>query len=300
MKYDDSPIFLEPIAKEKIWGGNNINKKFKRNCKGKIGESWEVCANDSGDCLIRGTNTTLSELFLKQRELFGEKMKNYQQFPIIIKYIDATDNLSVQVHPLKENKKDECWYILDCNEDSEIIYGLKENLTVKEVQTAIENKKLNQELCYIPIKKGDFIYIPSGTIHAILKNTLLIEIQQNSNVTYRIYDWNRKRKLNIEAAKDNLLISSQIKLKNYNHIEGECNLTRNQNFNVNKISIDGIYQGIVNQESCLFLNVISADNTKLKINNREYNIKTGDSIILPAMIKKFILEGEFEIVKTWL
>lgn len=295
MEYSNIPIFLEPISKEKIWGGNNINKKFKRNYDKMIGESWEVC----NDCLIKGTDSTLFELFSKQKALFGNKMKDKKELPIIIKYIDAKENLSVQVHPLKENKKDECWYILDCNDDSEIIYGLKENIDIDTAKKAIENNMLNKYLHYVKVKKGDFIYIPAGTIHAVLKNILLIEIQQNSNTTYRIYDWNRNRTLHLDNAKNNI-IKSKEEIKNFVHTNGECNLIKNQYFNVNKININGIYEDSINQDSCYFFNVISAKDTKLKINDKEYNIKTGDSFIIPTTIKKFILEGNFEIVKTWL
>ena len=226
-------------------------------------------------------------------------MKDKKELPIIIKYIDAKENLSVQVHPLKENKKDECWYILDCNDDSEIIYGLEENIDIDTAKKAIENNMLNEYLHYVKVKKGDFIYIPAGTIHAILKNILLIEIQQNSNTTYRIYDWNRNRTLHLDNAKNNI-IKSKEEIKNFARTSGECDLIKNQYFNVNKINVNGIYEDFTNQDSCYFFNVISAKDTKLKISDKEYNIKTGDSFIIPTTIKKFILEGNFEIVKTWL
>ena len=161
----------------------------------------------------------LKELFADnnhREEIFGSKTKQMKTFPLLVKFIDAKDNLSVQVHPddkyAKQYEDDigktEMWYVMDCDENAKIIYGMKKDVKQEEIADIIKQGKLRDNLKELSIHKGDIIYIPSGTVHAILKGTLICEVQQNSNLTYRVYDWDRlgkdgkPRELHIKKAID--------------------------------------------------------------------------------------------------
>ncbi|MBI9009930.1 MAG: class I mannose-6-phosphate isomerase [Tenericutes bacterium] len=206
---------LKPLFYEKVWGGHKLKDNFNYPCTNKTGEAWGISGHKSGSSVIENTKfkgKTLRELYASNRELFG----NYQgdEFPILIKVIDAMDDLSIQVHPNDdyakkvENSlgKTECWYILDCEKDSDIIVGHKAN-TIKEFKEYVDNNDFESVLNIFPIKKGDEFNIYSGTIHAIGKGTVLLEIQQSSDVTYRLYDYNRLadgklRELHLDKALD--------------------------------------------------------------------------------------------------
>ena len=200
-------IFMKPVYKDYIWGGNKIKDELKKDTPlKKTAESWEISANKNGDCEILNeeyTGKTLSELFSNSKikeEIFGTKCTNLEEFPLLIKFIDAKDNLSIQVHPddkYAQNKlsqpygKNEMWYIMDCDEGAQLIGGMTEKLSKEELKDVVENNKIKDYLNYVDVKKGDSIYIAAGTLHAILKNNLICKIQQNSDVTYRVYDWDR-------------------------------------------------------------------------------------------------------------
>lgn len=303
------PIFLNPIYKEKIWGGEQIKNVFHRKIENnKIGESWEISANHNGDNTIINSNyntMTLSELFENNKYLFGKNSEKYEKFPLLIKYLDAHDKLSVQLHSLSEkHHKDECWYILDAKEDAEIIYGLKDNLTKEEFEKIIKNNELKKYLNYKKVKKGDFIYINSGLIHALLKGVFLIEIQQNSDTTYRIYDWDReeKRELHIKESIDNL---SEIQLKedkfpNYDGIIGEQLLVNNNYFNISKVFSLQQYKNKLTENSFLLINIIKGENITLIFDNKKYILQKGQSFILPACDKNYEIIGNVEFIKTWI
>jgi len=194
-------IFLEPVLKEVIWGGNALRTKFGYDIPSETtGEAWVVSAHKNGDCRVRGgqfDGCTLSQLWNEHRELFGGQEGD--QFPILIKIIDAKQDLSIQVHPddayakVHENGslgKTECWYILDCDPDASIVVGHNASST-EEMQQMIAEDRWDDLLCVRPIKKGDFFQIEPGTVHAIQYGTMILEIQQSSDITYRMYDYNR-------------------------------------------------------------------------------------------------------------
>ncbi len=208
-------IKLQPIFFEKVWGGNNLKERFNYNCKEFTGEAWGISAHKNGSSIILNgpfKGLTLNELFKTQKELFG----NYpgKEFPILIKLIDANLDLSVQVHPNDEYAKKyensfgktECWYILNTTKNAELIIG--HNLKTKqEFIQEMKNGNWNKILNRFVIHKDETYCVPSGTIHAICKGTLLLEIQQSSDVTYRLYDYNRPyngklRELHIDKALD--------------------------------------------------------------------------------------------------
>ena len=196
-------LWVEPIFHEKIWGGKRLKDVYGYDIPSdQTGECWAPSAHPSGDnTIIEGEfkGQTLSKVFNEHRELFGN-IKD-KEFPLLIKIIDACDDLSVQVHPgdeyarIHENSlgKTECWYVLDCKEDTKMVMGHHAK-TKEELVQAIENDDYDHLLNKFDIQKGDFFYIPSGTIHAICKGSLIYEAQQSSDITYRVYDYHRKDK----------------------------------------------------------------------------------------------------------
>ena len=193
-------IFLEPIFHEKIWGGTRLKTNFNYEIPSeKTGECWAISAHKNGDCkVLNGEHAgkTLSTLWKDNRELFGNVQGD--EFPLLTKILDASDDLSVQVHPDDEYGlqhegemgKTECWYILDADADAELIFGHHAQ-TKEEFINLIEEGKWDDLLRKVKIKKGDFFHVPTGTIHALKKGTLVLETQQSSDTTYRLYDYDR-------------------------------------------------------------------------------------------------------------
>jgi mannose-6-phosphate isomerase class I len=219
-------IFFNIIEKEKIWGGTRLSSIYGLKNK-QIGEVIGV----SGHKLFANTikskefnGKTLEYIYLNHRDLFGNLPLT--EFPILIKLIDAKEDLSIQVHPndeyalLNENSlgKEECWYILETDNPSNIIIGNHANSRI-EIENLIYSNQLEEVLNYHPIKKGDFFYIPAGTIHAIRKNTLLLEVSQSSDITYRLYDYNRlqdgkPRDLHIKKSLDVIAVPDKDIIRN--------------------------------------------------------------------------------------
>lgn len=194
-------IKLKPVFKDMIWGGTRLRECFGYNIPSEsTGECWAISAHKNGDCEIDSeecSGKTLSWLYKNHRELFGN-IEN-SEFPLLVKIIDAANNLSIQVHPddkyaneieKQQFGKTEAWYILGCNDDTLLEIGHNAS-SKEELADMIKAGKWDKLLNYIPVKKGDFFCIPPGTVHAICKNTLIYEIQQSSDLTYRLYDYNR-------------------------------------------------------------------------------------------------------------
>ena len=199
------PLKFTPILKEKIWGGNKIETCLKHSHMPNCGESWEISGivNDesvvSNGFLAENNLNELMEIYLT--DMVGEK--NYEKyglgFPLLIKFIDAQDNLSVQVHPddtlaqekYGQNGKTEMWHVIQADEGAGLYIGFNQKVTEQQYVSAVENGTLELLLKFYPVKAGDTFMIPAGTVHAIGKGVLLAEIQQPSDITFRIFDWNR-------------------------------------------------------------------------------------------------------------
>jgi mannose-6-phosphate isomerase len=206
---------LQPQFKEKVWGGNKIHLNYDYDCSEHTGEAWGISAHKNGSSIIKNgpfKGQSLRELYQNKKALFGDYPSN--EFPILIKVIDAMDDLSIQVHPgddyarKYENSlgKTECWYILETEKNTDIIIGHKAK-SKSEFEKYIQNNDFESILNKFPIKKEENFNIYAGTIHAICKGTLLLEIQQSSDVTYRLYDYNRLsnghlRELHMDKAMD--------------------------------------------------------------------------------------------------
>ena len=194
-------LFLEPVLKECVWGGNRLVTEFPYKADAEaIGECWAISAHPHGDCQItQGCHKgkTLSQLYKEEKALFGNL--NYEEFPLLVKIIDAKGDLSIQVHPNDEyaqNKegvpfgKTECWYIMDCDEDATLVIGHHAQ-TKEELVKMIEENRYEELIRQVPVQKGDMTQIDPGTVHAIKGGFLILETQQNSDITYRVYDYNR-------------------------------------------------------------------------------------------------------------
>ena len=211
---------LTPAIKDYIWGGTRLSKEFDMvSFTDRQAEAWVLSCHEAGHSIVENgedKGKTLAEVIAeKGKSCLGTNCEKFSFFPILIKLIDARDNLSVQVHPdddyaMKvegEYGKTEAWYIMDCDEGAEIIYGFKKDITEEEFRKSIEENTLLDFVNRVKVKKGDIFFIEAGTLHAICKGILLAEVQQNSNTTYRVYDYGRlqngkPRELHVEKALD--------------------------------------------------------------------------------------------------
>ncbi|MBE6851280.1 MAG: class I mannose-6-phosphate isomerase [Ruminococcus sp.] len=213
------PFRLIAPCKDYLWGGSRLQEYGKISDSGRIAESWELSCHPDGESIIADgeyEGRTLTEFLRDHPEAFGTNRERFDRFPVLIKLIDAKENLSVQVHPDDayalshegELGKTEIWYIVEAQPDAELIYGFREELTKEEFRRAIEENTLLDKVKRVSVKAGDVFFIPAGTLHAIGKGILLAEIQQNSNITYRVFDYGRvgadgkPRELHIEKALD--------------------------------------------------------------------------------------------------
>lgn len=312
-------IFFDPVFQEKIWGGNRLPKLFDRKLENDhIGEVWAISGHPNGVSKVRQpevySGLGLDELYKQHPHLFGYPQD--EKFPLLVKLLDAKQDLSVQVHPDNEYAqkhegpgelgKTECWYILEAEEGAEIIYGhTAENKD--EFSTKIKQGKWQELLRRIPVKKGDFFYVPHGTIHAIGAGTLILEVQQSSDTTYRVYDYQRKdaqgntRDLHLQASMDVAMIPhrdplSQITSEN---IQG---LTQTHYITNSYFSVTS-YKGKDMDLSNLlaqnyYLMTITDGQGDILSEDQSVSVKKGDSFIIPYGPKKIKFRGELEVMAT--
>ena len=306
-------LFLELIFKEKIWGGVQLEKYFDYLLPShSTGECWAISAHTHGINNI--TNGTFSGLGLKQlweqhQYLFDNHTKKL--FPFMIKIIDATQDLSVQVHPdnnyaqLHENDsgKFECWYVLDAKPDAKIIYG-HNALTKAQLHDLIIRQQWQTLLNTIPVKTGDFFVVPPGVIHALGSGILVLEIQQSSDVTYRIYDYDRPdeagklRELHIDKALDVINVPhvpwviENLDIQALSPTTGITNLTKNKYFQVQKVTVNGTIQYHI-KSKYLLVNVIDGNAI---ING--FMVTKGQHFIVPHQVKTLDINGRIEFIVT--
>lgn len=312
MNYE--PIKLTAPIKDYLWGGTRLITDFnKKTDLEKAAESWELSTHPDGESVVSGgefDGMKLSE-YIKANggdECIGARAAKFDFFPILIKLIDAKDNLSIQVHPDDEYArrvegeygKTEMWYIVDCDKDAYLYYGLNREVSKEEFENRIKDNTLLEILNKVPVHKGDVFFIPSGTIHAICSGILICEVQQNSNTTYRVYDYDRRgadgkpRELHIEKAIDvsNLLPAPAIENNNSNTL-ASCNY-----FTVEKLVCGGTKTIEVDSEC--FRSIVVVDGCgSLEMNGKSLNIAKGESVFIPAQNGKINLSGEFEAILSY-
>lgn len=308
-----SPVKLTPAIKDYIWGGRRLITDFnKKTDLDKAAESWELSTHPDGASIIADgefKGLTLTEYIDKNgRECIGKNALAFDFFPILIKLIDAKDNLSVQVHPNDEYAlrteheygKTEMWYVVDCDEDAYLYYGLTKEVSKAEFEERIKNNTLLEILNKVPVKKGDVFFIPSGTIHAICSGILICEVQQNSNTTYRVYDYDRRdkngnpRELHIKKAIEvsNLFPAPELKTSDGN-ILASCKY-----FTVEKLVAEGELKKKITDDCFRSVVVLSGSGT-LELNGTALEFKKGDSIFIPAQNGVINITGSAECILSY-
>ena len=303
---------LLPACKDYLWGGNKLKTVFHKSCDTEVlAETWELSCHKDGNSIIANGNyegKTLAEYIdTVGKQVLGTHCERFEEFPILIKLIDSKQPLSVQVHPddqyaLKHEGqygKTEMWYVIDCEEEAFLYYGFKNALSKEEFESRIKDGTLEEVLNKVKVKKGDVFFIESKTIHAIGSGITIAEIQQNSNVTYRVFDYNRvgadgkKRELHIDKAIDVTNLDFTGKKYSFDHHIGSCDI-----FEVDKIDIvSGASVQAADETSFHSLIIIEGDGT-ITYNEVTMEVKKGDSIFIPAGLGEYTISGTLEVIKT--
>ena len=312
-----SPLFLQPVLQERIWGDKSLQKfGYDLSCE-SIGECWGISAHPNGMSVVREgpyEGKTLEQLWRDEKHLFGVCPSD--KFPLLTKILDANKDLSVQVHPndgfakVYENGelgKTECWYIIDCKEDAQLVYG-HNAYTKSEFEEMVNGGNWEDLLRKVSIKPGDFFYVPSGTIHALCEGTVVLETQQSSDTTYRVYDYDRidangkKRELHLDKAvqvtsipHEDYQIRPEIIERNGALI---TNYVHEKYFSVYKWEIEE-EASFQKKEIFQLVSIIEGEGVMVTIDG-EFSIKKGDHFILPITIENFIIKGNITAIVSHL
>ena len=302
------PLFLQSVMQEKIWGGTRLRDEFGYEIPSdKVGEYWAISAHPHGVSTIKNgrfAGTGLDQLYAEHRELFGNSSEPV--FPLLTKILDANDWLSVQVHPDDhyamehegELGKTECWYVIAADEGAEIIYGHNAK-SREELRQQIEKKEWDKLLTKVPVKAGDFFYVPSGTIHAIGSGILILETQQSSDTTYRVYDFDRKdakgnlRELHLEKSIDVLNIGAPANSRPVTLKADDLTstlLVASDFFAVYKWEVSGKVD--IEKTAAYLLVSVLAGRGVLTVDGETYPIAKGDHFILPSDVEAWTFEGQ--------
>lgn len=306
---------LKPSCKDYIWGGRRLAEEYGKESDGEVlAESWELsCHPDGPSVIVNGVHAgkTLQQYIEEAgKDVLGNHCRRFKDFPVLIKFIDAKDNLSIQVHPdnryaLKNEGqygKTEMWYVVDAGKEAFLYYGFQREISKEEFARRIEEDTLLEVLNAVPVHKGDVLFIESGTIHAIGKDILIAEIQQNSNVTYRVYDYGRigkdgkKRDLHIEKA---LAVTNRVPIirdnSSYPHV-ADCDY-----FTVDKLNLDGRFmkrmEGNVSDASFAGILILDGEGT-ITSGGESLPYRKGDSFFLPAGSGGYQVEGSCDALIT--
>lgn len=312
------PLKFKPIFKDKIWGGQKINTVLGNdfsplpNC----GEVWVLSGVEGNQTEIENgflQGNELNELVeIYMGELVGDKIyqKYGTEFPILIKFIDANDWLSIQVHPddeLAQERhgtlgKTEMWYILDAEKDSKLISGFSKKVSKEEYVQQLENKSIKEIMNFVPVKRGDVFYIPAGRVHALGPGILLAEIQQTSDNTYRIYDWDRidqsgmTRELHTDLALDALDFNVYKDYKTKYKIKSNetAEMVDSPYFTTNIIQLDQAIKKDYSEFDSFVIYIAAEGSFKIKFNNEDTHINFGEAVLIPASIESVELFPQTE------
>ena len=292
---------LTPAVKDNLWGGNKLRGYGKTSDKDRIAESWELSFTNGGEARI-ADGREMSEAF--PRETWGTLAEKFHAFPVLTKFIDAQDKLSVQVHPSDtyalENEgqfgKTEMWYVVEADEGAGLYMGLEKECDTDEFAAAVADGSVEKLLSFKEVNRGDVYFIPSGTIHAIGAGVVIFEIQQNRTLTYRLYDYMRRdkegnlRELHVDKAMKVSLLEpykESIFDKNDESLIGTCEYfeTRKYKLNLSKITFK------VEKDSFLSITCVGGEG---KIESEK--ISLGDTFFIPAGAGEITVDGELEII----
>ncbi len=297
-------LFFDVVLKERLWGGRDLQALYHQNIDANIGEAWILSGHHEGETKVTtGTfkGQKLNDLYLDHKELFGESY--FAKFPLLIKILDAKDDLSVQVHPdddyafkyHNDYGKNECWYVLDAEEDASIIYG-HNALSREEFESHIKNGTWDQLLTKIKVHSGDFFFVPVGTVHAIGKGIKILEIQQSSDVTYRLYDYNRvdktgqERKLHIQESLDVIKYEKSPINELFDKFKSVTRLVANEFFTMDKIDLSG---DVTLRGDNTYTILYSKDSPiSIHIDDKDYLLPENQVAIITALTKEFKISGK--------
>lgn len=320
------PLRCIPVYKEKVWGGRNLahilHKELPQGMA--VGESWEICIHQEGKSRIGNgqfAGRTLEEL-IKQypEEILGGNHKIYREnFPLLIKFIDANDKLSVQVHPddvyalIHEGSpgKAEMWYIVYAEKGAKVIRGLKEGVDRETFEAALKKNALEEVLEEREVKVGDMLFIPGGVVHGIGKGIVLAEIQQNSDITYRIYDWNRRgldgksRQLHVRQALEVIKfydfqddeVGRETMISGHGWTAKVCSFC--PYFLVEAIEIEGTYPGHLHGERFEIVICVEGAVQLFYGEGQQEDFHMGETLFLPAHLGDYMIKGKGKILKAY-
>ncbi|WP_424494231.1 type I phosphomannose isomerase catalytic subunit [Salinimicrobium sp. GXAS 041] len=311
----DYPLKFTPILKEKIWGGNKLKEVLhKETDQNNVGESWEISGvNEAVSTVENGVlkGKSLNHLLVEYKEdLLGNKI--YQQFgaefPLLIKFIDAKTELSVQLHPNDELAKQrhnsfgktEMWYIMQADKGAEINVGFKESLSKQDYIKQLEEGKITEVLNFEKVEKGDAFFINTGKVHAIGAGVLLAEIQQTSDITYRIYDWDRidaegnSRELHTALAIDAIDFEKKDDFKlDYTSVKNESsNIASCEYFTTNFLPVEGRIEKDYTELDSFVIYMCVSGQAEIAVNGNSEVIAQGQTVLVPAKIKEVSISSK--------
>lgn len=322
MDNNTAAVLLKPAFKNYLWGGTRLRTEYGKECDfEKIAESWELSAHKDGESIVCGgeyDGMTFSDYIEKcGRDILGSRAAMFENFPILIKFIDAYDNLSIQVHPddeyaLKnegEYGKTEVWYVLSASEGAFLYYGFKKEISADEYRRRIADNTITEVLNKIEAVKGDVFFVKPGTVHAIGAGLLICEIQQNSNTTYRVYDYDRRgadgnpRELHIEkaiAVSDTVPISESENICKTVQYDGYKTrlIAKCKYFTSEKADITESMEIKLDKESFRSI-IVTEGECEISLNGKNMHIKKGDSVFVPAQNTEMTVAGDCEIIISY-
>ncbi len=310
---------LTAPIKDYLWGGTKLTKEWGfTSFDDRQAEAWVLSCHKDGESEIENgefAGETLSHVLEKHPEFIGKNDRKGEGLPVLIKLIDAEDNLSVQVHPDEDyavknegdHGKTEAWYILDCDENAEIIYGFKDEISREDFEKAINENTLTDCVNRVKVKKGDVFFIKAGTLHAICKGIMIFEVQQNSNVTYRVYDYGRlqngkPRQLHIEKALDVTnrtpapVQSKERKTEDFETFK-KTQLVECEIFTLSRLDITS--EATLTADENSFISLVCIDgNGVLMHENEAVTLYKGDSLFVPAGMGEVKILGNLCVLET--
>lgn len=317
------PMLLRPISKEIIWGGDKLRKEYNKTAPfEKLAESWELSVRENEMCVIENgeyAGLTMADFIAKDAVgTLGTKCKKYDRFPLLIKFIDACDRLSIQVHPDNEYSlavegelgKTEMWYIVDAEPGAKLVYGLVDGCTVEDLAEAVKSGTVESKMNFVDVKPGEVYFIPSGQVHAIGAGILIAEIQQNSNITYRVYDYNRRqadgslRQLHTEKALDVIKVRTNAEIDEIRFAAATCTngelLCSCEYFTSVKYIADEDSDVVIHCDDKSFVSilVLEADDSVILSDAYSYPIQKGESYFIPAGSGDVVITGNAVVIAT--
>lgn len=322
MGFKTYPLTFTPILKEKIWGGHKLKSILNKPIVSDItGESWEISTIENYVSVVNKgfyTKESLANLInTYPEEILGTSVYRRfgKQFPLLFKYIDATEDLSIQVHPNDELAgkrhqsfgKTEMWYIVQADADARLIIGFKENSNADKYLQNLADKTLPSILNVETVSKGDAFFLETGTIHAIGAGVVLAEIQQTSDITYRIYDWDRKdkygnsRELHVDLALEAINYKKITARKKYKDIENKSEeIVSCPFFTTNHLSLNGTFSNIQNDRDSFIVYMCIAGSFCIIHDSVSYYYETGHTVLLPANLKRYTLQGTATLLEIFI